>query len=446
MNILKSLAVTAVLVLFAARSMADNRPFGIHGAYGDVEAVRDLGVTQLRVASLLWGVIEPEKGNYQFAGIDRGVRKMQGAGIDTIVATIRSINRWGGNMKAQKKFRRGDPLTSRSGFPSDIEAWKSFLRKVVERYDGDGVDDMPGLKYPIRYWQIEGEWMWQWKDSAQNYLRFLKISYDEIKKAYPDAKVVSGAVTGGVAFAVGEGFDKRGYFEKGGGRKGVQRVRRSQLVRSRKYKKAIRKARLFMDRAKDSYDILDVHLYTRDAYSIPPVAAWLKDVMEEFGYSKPIWSLENAGPFYGYSEEEQAREVVKRYVLAVYSGIEKVFWSSLHETKGWSEKFLNLALIDDSGRKKPAYFTYKLLVPVLDGYDSVTRLDLGSDVYAFRVKKGEGTAYVVWSEKGAAVRLPVGSSKVRVTDTLTLEKEERGVSGREVKIEAGRTPLIIEEL
>ena len=28
---------------------------------------------------------------------------------------------------------------------------------VVERYDGDGLDDMPGFEYPIRHWEIGNE-------------------------------------------------------------------------------------------------------------------------------------------------------------------------------------------------------------------------------------------------------------------------------------------------
>ncbi len=41
--------------------------------------------------------------------------------------------------------------------PDDMGAYTSWLQAVVERYDGDGVDDMPGLRRPVRYWEVDNE-------------------------------------------------------------------------------------------------------------------------------------------------------------------------------------------------------------------------------------------------------------------------------------------------
>lgn len=41
--------------------------------------------------------------------------------------------------------------------PKDMPAYVEYVRSVVERYDGDGVDDMPGLTAPIRYWEVDNE-------------------------------------------------------------------------------------------------------------------------------------------------------------------------------------------------------------------------------------------------------------------------------------------------
>ena len=37
------------------------------------------------------------------------------------------------------------------------EAYLRFVRSTVERYDGDGVDDMPGLLFPVRFWEIDNQ-------------------------------------------------------------------------------------------------------------------------------------------------------------------------------------------------------------------------------------------------------------------------------------------------
>lgn len=41
--------------------------------------------------------------------------------------------------------------------PVDTPKYIRFVEAAVERYDGDGVDDMPGLTNPIRYWQVGNE-------------------------------------------------------------------------------------------------------------------------------------------------------------------------------------------------------------------------------------------------------------------------------------------------
>ena len=38
--------------------------------------------------------------------------------------------------------------------PNDWQAYEIWLKALIERYDGDGYNDMPGLKYPIKYWEV----------------------------------------------------------------------------------------------------------------------------------------------------------------------------------------------------------------------------------------------------------------------------------------------------
>ena len=38
-----------------------------------------------------------------------------------------------------------------------MDDYKTFLLKLVDRYDGDGSNDMPGLTKPIIYWDIMNE-------------------------------------------------------------------------------------------------------------------------------------------------------------------------------------------------------------------------------------------------------------------------------------------------
>jgi len=419
-------------------------PMGLHGTYGDAESIEDLGAKSVRKASLLWQSMEPRKGEYDFRAMDSFVRRLQTTSTNIVVVTLRDISAWGGNFAAQSGYYSSDSRTATSGFPSDIGAWRDFVRTVVERYDGDGVDDMPGLTLPVKYWQVENEWMWQWKDTTENYLVFLDLTYRAIKSADPDAVVVSGAVTGSVAFAVGEGMDPYGYFEKDNGYGGSIRVSREQLLRSKEYWENLDKAHALLDRGRNSFDIVDIHLYSRESYRIPPAVKWLKSVMSGYGYGKAIWSLENGGPLYGYTEDLQASELVKRYVLSVMSDISMIYWSSLRETPAWPKKYRNLALIDITGRKKPAYHTYKLLSSVLNGIGEIEMRSFGDGVHGFGIRKIGNTSLIVWSDTPVSVTLPSDSPEIRITNMVTLESRVLRPTGSLIGIQVGTEPLLVE--
>ena len=41
--------------------------------------------------------------------------------------------------------------------PEDLDAYEAAITRLVERYDGDGEDDMPGLERPVLAWEIDNE-------------------------------------------------------------------------------------------------------------------------------------------------------------------------------------------------------------------------------------------------------------------------------------------------
>jgi len=438
-------AVTTLLLLFfSSISFAANYPFGLHAVGSDANSVKGLGVQQIRIAPITWDSIEPQKGTYDFTANDQIIMKLQQGNVSLIVATIRDINMWGGNLVAQASYDPQNPLSAKSGFPGDIAAWKAFINAIVERYDGDGVNDMPGLIFPVKYWQIESEWQWQWNDTTQNYLNFLDISYQEVKKADPTATVIAGAITGAIAFAVGEGFDPSGYFEIDNGTGGNVLVSQSQLVSSSSYQKALKQVNNLLNYGQNSFDILDIHLYSTKASTITPAMDWLKSTMATYGYVKPVWSLENAGPQYNYNEDIHAREVVKRYLFSITSGIEKTFWSSLHVAKGWPDKYRLLSLIDEFNRKKQAFYTYKLLAQKIDGYDTIEILNIGAGVNCFKVMRQNAVTYIMWSDQGATGTLTLPTSELRFTNALTLKRKTFRHGGGDLSFKLWDDPIILE--
>ncbi len=130
-----------------------------------------------------WGFIEKEKGEYNWTITDFVVKTVQDYNAHLLV-TIYTWNPWD-----QKEPAIFNPWYLEE--PQDWEGYVSWLSALAERYDGDGVDDMPGLRYPLRYFEIGNEVQGVYQGS---YIRILKDSYDAIKRVNPDAVVMNGAL------------------------------------------------------------------------------------------------------------------------------------------------------------------------------------------------------------------------------------------------------------
>jgi hypothetical protein len=89
--------------------------------------------------------------------------------------------------------------------PDKEDDWQNLVRGVVERYDGDGVNDMPGLMVPIQFYILPGEVRFDksglgdnedppfWADTIDNLLRLHRLTYEAARQADPTgfSKVVS---------------------------------------------------------------------------------------------------------------------------------------------------------------------------------------------------------------------------------------------------------------
>ncbi len=249
-----------------------------------------------------------------------------------------------------------------SYMPIDIDKYSEFVRAAVERYDGDGIDDMPGLKQPVKYWQVGNEPPRNLKD----YPKLLEITYKAIKETDPDAKVIIGGTTG-IAHNNGQiyidGFDKK-FFP-------ILRELGGQYV-----------------------DIFDLHWYgnaTGDYKNCKKIYEYIKMVLEKTGFSKdmPFWITEMSS-YSGkavhdrrtltfQSETEQAADLLKRYVYPLSFGVKKVFWAFglIEGFRDSDNYFEHTGLIYngrfdyDQGRgvKKLAYYTYKKMTEILEGSD-----------------------------------------------------------------------------
>jgi len=175
--------------------------------FGHVSAGWDSGPGGWRRAHpgvFAWGLVETEPGRYNWQTTDEIVAAMQQDRV-AVLTTLWPFAEWdqatchSEQPKAQPVFPElGDLLYA----PCDLVAYSDWLAATVERYDGDGINDMPGLEYPIRHWEIANEPEMQgpeltfFQGDSTAYLELLRSSYKTIKAADPLAVVLLGGQAG----------------------------------------------------------------------------------------------------------------------------------------------------------------------------------------------------------------------------------------------------------
>lgn len=351
--------------------------------------------------------------------------------------------------------------SSKSFLPKNEEAYKNFVKAVVERYDGDGVDDMSELENPIKYWQIDNEPPHGMIDYAQ----FLKISYEAVKEADKDAKVLIGGVPGMPPISVYlNSFDK--YFLP---------ILEDLSKMQGKY-----------------FDIFDYHWYgnaTGEYLDAKKAHEHINEKIKSLGLSyDEVWITEMGtysgdpkavGPMgglidYSYQTEgQQSIDIVKRYVYPLSFGVKKVFLAfGLMEGFKYDQGYFDFTgLIYDGnfkydlgkGVKKLSYYSYKKMVEILEDSDwsNVKTIQEKDGIHIYKFTKHGKAIFVAWNdnkEEKQATIFGIDSSEVKITEavpkyesgkevsdyTTAFETETRSVDANKVTITLKDKPVFIE--
>lgn len=406
-------------------------PFGIHpantydiyppdpkalpsGQGFNYETALDLGVKWNRPGFYaLWDIIQKtdediENGNFNWTENDYVYN-----GIPESISTMGNIAGFGNRVKSGE-----ESYPRKYSFKTDYyeEKYIYFVKKLVERYDGDGVDDMPNLKNPVKYWQIENE-----PDAASNdsagYAHLLKISYQAIKESCSDCKVIMGGLSGGK-----RGMDE--FFTP-----------------------------IINELNGDYVDVFDFHSFGPEngwePYNI--LVDLIKKPFLDNGKSIEIWIAET-GTTSGYAqtmpdgssitqtEKQQANSLLKRFVYALSVGVKKVFWAWGLQEDGFGGEFNHTGLIYDGreendlgyGVKKLSYYTYKLMVEKLEGsdWDNIETVRESDGVYVYKFTRSSCPVWVAWTDNESNAQVTI--SGVNVEGALITEAVPSYESGLEV--------------
>ncbi len=147
----------------------------------------------------VWNNIEKEEGVFSWDKADKYVTYAQNHNQKTI-ATIWPYSNWEQKSCKRKKGRSpfGKKFSKYLSKPCSMENYKRFLLALVDRYDGDGQNDMPGLTKPIIYWEImnEPEFRMFFKGTEDEFVEIFNFSSKLIKSKQKDAVIIMAGAAG----------------------------------------------------------------------------------------------------------------------------------------------------------------------------------------------------------------------------------------------------------
>ncbi len=339
---------------------------------------------------------------------DALVRSVEEAGVDMLV----TIGRTNG-LASCFKFKEQLPESLVPTTDEERRRYVEYVKSVVERYDGDGVDDMEGLVAPVRWFQLGNEndmhcgiCARQGREYAtpQQYLELARLTREAMDAASPEARLVVG-----MAF----GFENDTSWGE-------------ELLR-------LEDGAIF-----GVVDALDFHDYT----GLPETQTRKLDLLTERTRGRiPIWITETSMPGdpeakRGWNRQRQARVMVTLVMQALArENVGRVFWHQLtdsppRDAPSWRAfgtnsvyacvdpvKMINGHFKCSSFALKPVGYAFRALSDALEGATAVEELDGGAGWRIVRPKGGDALVIRDGGDPTGALA-GFGGGKVQVLDLV----------------------------
>lgn len=440
-----------------------------------------------------WDAMQPGPGApIDYSRLDAFVRSFHGAGAAELVIALRSRISWASRGYGSLRSTNEAPK------PEYLDDYAAWISGVVERYDGDGRADMPGLLRPVRTFEIGSEFSSYEPEPVGDYLEMLEQAYAAAHLASPDVIVTHAAFLTTLAF---EGdpapADLAAAFRR------VPDQTHSYADISR-----------VLDRP-DLFDVLNIHSIGQPD-EIADIMGWLRREMSSRGYAKPvIISDTGTTPFIAWgpanvcdrdprtmgriippaTEADRCRlaayftklidgdaatvdwvqgfaaaDAVKKIVIAAEQGVavintaftEDLVWLKLPLAQAGAGNSAWAGQIDyDRRSNRAGFYALKQVIAHLRGSSAIQRVpqaDAGLHVY--RLTKGSKRQWIAWYDPGrlllpgdhvptVTLSLAVGRTRVTVETLITDPgrtqplRSVRSAPGGTITLTVGPTPLFI---
>jgi hypothetical protein len=314
--------VPATKVEISQKILANKFGF-LSGGKEDADNIKENGALWVRPhpGPFLWDSIQKDKTkDYDFGKSDSTIKNYSESGLG-VLATLWPFAEWDQNANAsadsckvsdKDEFlpsgvdfikRGGEYLPQHRCNPNDWDAYKKWVKAVVERYDGDGIADMQGLTSPIKYWEVMNEPDLNYKNSQNadrlnfykqepaEYAKLLIVTSQAIREADPEAKVLIAGAAGG---------DSRFL--------------------------SFYRIALSSKEAREGFDIGNVHCISNDEYDSFNVEPY-KKMLESLKITKPIWVTE-AEAIISVNPSISATQQYYSTKKALELGAERIFFTN----------------------------------------------------------------------------------------------------------------------
>jgi hypothetical protein len=390
------------------------------------DELMDSGATWVRVP-VAWRSVEPvntDVANFRWDRADRALA-VATDGCLNVIAT----HRWAPNWAA---YQPDGPVHE-----DDLDDLAEYLAALVERYDGDGVDDAPGSPV-IRYWELYNEpdasrSRGGWGDDGDRYAEMLKTVRPKIREASREAKVL----IGGLAYD---------WFEDAEPWPGP--FRRAFLPE------------VVAAGGGGQFDIMNFHYFPDFAPNwqkygpgLVGKTAAIREKMDELGLKQSRMMVTESGHYANVKEDcknglncyDSSEELYMRYVPIIHTqakaqpDIENVIWFSLHDLDDFPQEtgLVEPRTVAPYKRRRTAFRAYQIARQQLYDaeYDRMLSTeetgDSNLEVHRFTDPVKGHTLYVAW-------RNPVRSDDSSPLYLATREATIRNVFGEVSNVKDGR--------
>lgn len=332
-------------------------------AWGGGVSPKEASTDWVSGVELFWADGEPRPGEFDWTRFDAKILAVDAAGASP-VAVLVPVSPWGTPPLPPSSRPIGgapDPLQP----PSDPKAWAAFVTKVVERYDADGLDDCPGLKSPVRAWQLMPNLSSGWRATAIATTEYLDATAAAVRAANSRVALVLGSLNDAEVDLLAVHSGAVEVMIIGGMRttKGVIRGVPEMLEKA-----------MFLEevllQAKDSYQIVDIHHFTSSGSAGDRIRFLSEYVVNKEIGRKTIWSLHNALPTVREAMpdvESVASEMLRTVYPAILAGCRRFAWPADASVLGPNEVLAPYPLVGKSGKNTPVWNAFTDLGKRFDG-------------------------------------------------------------------------------